>query len=129
MKLTNKQLEKLSGAILTSFVNLHFLEEVDTLGILKRKVKYNVKRTIGDLLDIETKYFDKIEELEGSEMSDKLVANKLEFIKWLLNEFDFNDYTKIQEVCVAYTTDRDRLTSVSDKILLENKEINDKILS
>ena len=50
MNLTEKQLEQISGAIITSFVNLHFLEEVKTLGVFKQRVKNNVKRTMADLL-------------------------------------------------------------------------------
>ena len=119
MKLTEKQLEKISGAILTSFVNLHFLEEISTIGIFKHRVKNNVKRTMNDLLDIENNFFNKIEELEDNNIADRVVANKLEFVGWLLNEFDFNDFTKIQEVCIAYSKDKVKLSAVSDDILLE----------
>lgn len=120
MKLTNKQVEKISGAILTSFVNLHFLEEVASIGIFQQRVKNNVKRTMSDLLDIETNYFNEIEKLENNNMGDILVANKLEFIKWILNEFDFNDFTKIQEICIAFSKNRSKLAAVSDEILIED---------
>lgn len=120
MKLTNKQVEKISGAILTSFVNLHFLEEVASIGIFRQRVKNNVKRTMSDLLDIENNYFNEIEKIEDNNMGDILVANKLEFIKWILNEFDFNDFTKIQEVCIAFSKDKVKLCKTSDEILTNN---------
>lgn len=120
MNLTEKQLEKISGAIITSFVNLHFLEEVNTIGIFKQRVKNNVKRTMADLLDIENNYFAKVEEVDEKDLGDKLVANKLEFIQWLLNKFDYNDFSKLQEVCAAYSLNPKELTKISDKILINN---------
>ena len=39
-----KDLEKISGAILTSFINLHFLEDADKIGLFKQKVRNNVRR-------------------------------------------------------------------------------------
>ncbi len=120
MNLTEKQLEKISGAIITSFVNLHFLEEVNTIGIFKQRVKNNVKRTMSDLLDIENNYFAKVEEVDEKDLGDKLVANKLEFIQWLLNKFDYNDFSKLQEVCAAYSLNPKELTEISDKILINN---------
>ena len=120
MNLTEKQLEKISGAIITSFVNLHFLEEVNTIGIFKQRVKNKVKRTMADLLDIENNYFAKVEEVDEKDLGDKLVANKLEFIQWLLNKFDYNDFSKLQEVCAAYSLNPKELTEISDKILINN---------
>tara|TARA_R110002110_G_scaffold14362_1_gene67045 strand:+ start:2261 stop:2638 length:378 start_codon:yes stop_codon:yes gene_type:complete len=120
MNLTEKQLEKISGAIITSFVNLHFLEEVNTIGIFKQRVKNNVKRTMADLLDIENNYFAKVEEVDEKDLGDKLVANKLKFIQWLLNKFDYNDFSKLQEVCAAYSLNSKELTKISDKILINN---------
>ena len=120
MKLTDKQVEKIGGAIITSFVNLHFLEEVASIGIFRQRVKKNVKRTMDDLLDIENNYFNEVEETNGNNMADVLVANKLEFIKWILNEFDFNDFTKIQEVCIAFSKDKVKLCKTSDEILIKN---------
>ncbi len=42
------------------------------------------------------------------------------FVKWLLKEYDFNDFCKLQEVCKAYTLDKETLTKVTDKILIDN---------
>ena len=75
---------------------------------------------MADLIDIENNYFAKIEEVDEKELGDKLVANKLEFVKWLLNKFDFNDFTKLQEVCIAYSLNKEELTETSDRILREN---------
>ena len=117
---TEKQLEQISGAIITCFVNLHFLQEADSSGLFRQRVKNNVRKTMADLIDIENNYFAKIEEVDEKELGDKLVANKLEFVKWLLNKFDFNDFTKLQEVCIAYSLNKEELTETSDRILREN---------
>ena len=126
MKLSNKELEQIGGAIITSFVNLHFLEEAQTGGLFKQRVKNNVKRTLNDLINIEDEYFSKVENIDDKDLGDKLVANKLEFVSWLLQKFTFNDFSKIQEVCVAYSLDKEKLSEVSDAILLKNGSIEIK---
>ena len=75
---------------------------------------------MADLLDIENNYFAKVEEVDEKDLGDKLVANKLEFIHWLLNKFDYNDFSKLQEVCAAYSLNSKELTKISDKILINN---------
>jgi hypothetical protein len=37
-----------------------------------------------------------------------------------LNKFDFNDFSKLQEVCIAYSSNKEELTETSDRILKEN---------
>ena len=75
---------------------------------------------MSDLLDIENNYFAKVEEVDEKDLGDKLVANKLEFIQWLLNKFDYNDFSKLQEVCAAYSLNPKELTKILDKILINN---------
>ena len=123
MKVTDKELEKISGAILTSFINLHYLEEAKNTGLFQRRIKQNVNRTIEDLIYIETEYYNKVESVDDRGLSDKLIANKIEFLKWLLNDFDFNDFCKIQEICKAFDFDREALTKTSDAILLKNGSV------
>tara|TARA_R110002124_G_scaffold71463_1_gene191509 strand:+ start:11 stop:418 length:408 start_codon:yes stop_codon:yes gene_type:complete len=118
--MTKKQVVAVSGAIITSFVNLHFLEEVSRSGAFRQSAKNNVKKTLQDLIQIEEKMFSEIEAIDDENIGDKLVANKLQFVDWILNRFDFNDFSKIQEVCIAYSMDTARLTKVSDQILTEN---------
>ena len=115
-----KDLEKISGAILTSFINLHFLEDADKIGLFKQKVRNNVRRTISDLKEIEVNYYNKIEEVDESDLADKLTTNKMVFLEWLLNKFDFNDFCKIQEICLAYELDKEAITETSDKVLENN---------
>jgi len=117
---TEKQLEQISGAIITSFINLHFLEEAIQSGLFRQRVRNNVKRTIQDLIQIENNYFSEIERVDDSGLGDKLIANNLEFVGMLLKMFDFNDFSKMQEVAVAYSIDRDAITKVSDEILTKN---------
>lgn len=119
-KFTDKQIESISGAIITSFINLHFLEECNQLGVFRQRVKNNVKRTIDDLIHLETIYFNEIEKTDENGMGDKLVSNSMDFISFLLNDFEFSDFIKIQEVVGAYSMDRQRVTGLTDKILKEN---------
>ena len=115
-----KDLEKISGAIFTSFINLHFLEDADKIGLFKQKVRNNVRRTISDLKEIEVNYYNKVEEVDESDLADKLTTNKMVFLEWLLNKFDFNDFCKIQEICLAYELDKEAITESSDKVLENN---------
>ena len=119
MKLKEKELELVSGAIVTSYVNMHYLEEANKLGIFKQKTKMNVNRTLKDLQDIEEKLFNPIDDIDSKGLGDKLVANNMTFIHEML-KFDFNDFSKLQEVFVAFTKDPKRLTSISDRILLKD---------
>ena len=115
-----KQLEQITGAILTSFINLHFLEEAMQSGLFRQRVRKNVKRTIDDLLLLEQTYFSEIEKVDENDLGDKLVANNLEFITFLLKMFRFNDFSKMQEVAVAYSLDKEAIIKVSDDVLIKN---------
>lgn len=115
-----KQLEQITGAILTSFINLHFLEEAMQSGLFRQRVRKNVKRTIDDLLSLEHRYFSEIEKVDENDLGDKLVANNLEFLTFLLKMFRFNDFSKMQEVAVAYSLDKEAITKVSDEVLIKN---------
>jgi len=115
-----KQLEQITGAILTSFINLHFLEEAMQSGLFRQRVRKNVKRTIDDLLSLEHTYFSEIEKVDENDLGDKLVANNLEFLTFLLKMFRFNDFSKMQEVAVAYSLDKEAIIKVSDEVLIKN---------
>ena len=51
------QLEQITGAIITSFINLHFLEEAERSGLFRQRVRKNVKHTLDDLIHLEATYF------------------------------------------------------------------------
>lgn len=117
---TEKQIEQITGAILTSFINLHFLEEAAQSGLFRQRVKNNLKRTLDDLIHLEATYFNEIEKADENELGDKLVANTLEFISFLLKKFKFNDFSKMQEVAMAYAMDTESVTKLTDEILIKN---------
>jgi len=118
MELTKKQLIKVSGAILSSYINNHYLEETKHLGVFRQTTKKNVSRTLQDLLKIELEFFDKVYDLDGDKVGSTIIQNNLVFIDEFL-KFDFNEFSKLQEVFVAYTKDPKRITSISDKILIK----------
>ena len=119
MELTKKQLIKVSGAILSSYINNHYLEETKHLGVFRQTTKKNVSRTLEDLLKIELEFFDKVYDLDGDKVGSTVIQNNLVFIDEFL-KFDFNQFSKLQEVFVAYTKDPKRITSISDKILIKS---------
>jgi len=120
MEISKEKLEKISGAILTSFINLHFLEECDRTGLFKQKIKNNLRRTISDLKDVEFNYYSKIEKVDEGDLADKLTTNKMIFIEWMLKKFNFNDFCKLQEICLSYEIDSKSIEKVSEKILKQN---------
>jgi hypothetical protein len=120
------QLEQITGAIITSFINLHFLEEAAQSGLFRQRVRKNIKRTLDDLIHLEATYFNEIEKVDEAELGDKLVANSLEFITFLLKMFRFNDFSKMQEVAVAYSMDKEAVTKVTDEILIKNGAKDEK---
>tara|TARA_R110000868_G_scaffold311546_1_gene572544 strand:+ start:79 stop:450 length:372 start_codon:yes stop_codon:yes gene_type:complete len=120
MVLSKKAVQFVSGGIISSYITTHYLEESKHLGVFKQSAKMNVNRTLKDLIKIEEDYFNETENVDDKDLSDKLVSNKLTFIDEFL-KFDFADFTKLQEVFVAFTKDRKRLVSISDKILIESK--------
>jgi len=119
MRLSNKAMQFISGGIISSYITSHYLEESKHLGVFKQTTKLNVNRTLKDLIKIEEDYFNTAEDLDDKDLSGKLVSNKLTFIDEFL-KFDFQDFSKLQEVFVAYTKDKKRLTSISDRILIED---------
>lgn len=120
MVLSKKAVQFVSGGIISSYITAHYLEESKHLGVFKQSTKMNVNRTLKDLIKIEEDYFNETENVDDKDLSDKLVSNKLTFIDEFL-KFDFADFTKLQEVFVAFTKDRKRLVSISDRILIEDK--------
>ena len=124
MEISKKKLEKISGAILTSFINLHYLEECNRTGLFKQKTKNNLRRTISDLKDIELNYYNKVEKVDQGDLADKLTTNKMIFIEWILKEFDFNDFCKLQEICLAYNIDKDAIGKASETVLENNGAIS-----
>ena len=118
--MTKKQLIKVSGAILNSYIALHYLEEIEKIKVLSRGAKGNLTKTIKNLKEIELNYFDVIDGLDEHGLSDKVMEHQMVFTDYLLNRYDFHHFTKIQEVLAAYDLDYKRLTGISDKILMEN---------
>ena len=71
------------------------------------------------MVKIEEDFYNEAEKIDDKDISSKMICNNLNFIDEFL-KFDFSDFTKLQEVFVAYTLDKKRLTSISDKILITN---------
>ena len=118
--MTLKDTIKIGGAIITSFINLHYLEEVSRLGLVKHTAKKNLSRTLNDLKEIEVEYYNKTEKVDKNGLSDKLISNIMTFVDWLLKEFDFNQFSEFQEIAYAYKLDPKRIKGISDKILKDN---------
>tara|TARA_R100001244_G_scaffold120472_1_gene90076 strand:- start:519 stop:899 length:381 start_codon:yes stop_codon:yes gene_type:complete len=122
-ELNKKQIENVSGGILTAFELLHYLEECIKLNIFKPAALKRIKETIKHLIFIEENFYNQVEEMDEENISDKLMSNKLDYVKWMLNNYTHSQYAKLQEVNVAFSLDARRLCGISDKIHLENNAI------
>ena len=123
MKITKKDLLNISGGVLSSFENLHYLEECKDLKVFRHTAKKNLSRTLEDLMKIEIELYNEIEKVDEKDLQAKKTENNLDFMKWLLTSFDSSQVQKLKEVCVAFSIDEKRITSISDKIHLNNGSI------
>ena len=121
LSIKDKNIRKVSGAIITCYTALHYLQEAKHLKVFRHTSAINLKRTLADLIEIERNWFDEAEKIDVNETSAKMVSNQMQYTDAYL-DFDFSDFTKLQEVFVAFTLDRKRLVSISDKILLKDNE-------
>jgi hypothetical protein len=119
MKLTKKELITISGGILSSYINNHYLEEAKHLGVFKHTAKLNLTRTLQDLTKIETQWFDKVYNIDDKDIGGTSIDNSMSFISKML-KFDFNDFCELQEIVVAYSLNKKRVKNISDKIHIEN---------
>lgn len=118
--MTDKDIQQTTGAILTSFVALHYLEEIKHQPHIKHSVKNNLNRTIKDLQQIEKQFFDKVDEIDDKEIADKLSANLMSFIKEIMKGKMFQDFATIQEILMAFSIEPKAIKGISDKVLLKN---------
>jgi len=122
--MSKKDLEQASGAIISSFVALHYLEEVSHTSVFKKDLKYKVKSAIEALKKVEKDYYDKIENIDSNDLSNKLSHNSISFIEACIHKQLFNDFTVIQEIIMAYKIDPKSIKGISDKIHNKNNSIS-----
>lgn len=120
MKLNKKDLQQATGAILTSFVAMHYLEEVKHLPIFKQSLKRSVNNTIKELQKVEKDYFDKVDAIDDNEIADKLSSNLMSFIAMILKDNIFIDFATLQEILMAYNLEPKAIKGISDKIHKRN---------
>lgn len=120
MKITKKDILNISGGVLSCFEASHYLQECKHLKVFRHSAKNNVKRTFEDLKKIEIDLYDEIEKVDKKDLQAKKTDNNLAFFNWLLTTFDYSEVQKLKEVCVAFSLDEKRLTSISDRIHIQN---------
>lgn len=120
MKLTQKQLDKVSASILTNFLACAYLEQLKDLPIYKHNLKGLINKTTEELIKVEEKYYDNIFDKATPELSDKLTAN----LQWLVNAItkdkgllELSDFTQIIN---AYSEQPRKVMGIVHKI---NKEL------
>ena len=118
--MTQNEVTKVSGAILTCYLNNFYLNELKHTSIFNKSLKFAVNNAIKELTKVETIYFNEIDKVDEKNLADKLIANKITFLDYLLNRYDYNEFCIMQEIAVAYDLDPKRMKSISDKIHLEN---------
>jgi hypothetical protein len=115
-----KDIHQATGAILSSFIALHYLEQVSHLPIFKHSLKRSLNNSIKELQKVEKQYFDKVGEIDSNEIADKLSANQMAFISMLLKGKIYHEFTTIQEIVMAYELEPKAIKGISDKILIKN---------
>ena len=118
--MTQQDITKVSASILSCFLAGFYLNELRHTNIFKGALKVAINQAMNQLIKVERKYFNEIDKVDEKQMADKLIANKITFLEYLVKRYDYNDFSIMQEICVAYDLDPKRLKSISDKILLEN---------
>tara|TARA_R110000796_G_scaffold93394_1_gene197910 strand:- start:886 stop:1278 length:393 start_codon:yes stop_codon:yes gene_type:complete len=121
ISIKDQNIRKVSGAIITCYTALHYLQETKHLKVFRHTAAINLTRTLADLIEIERNWFDEAEKIDTNETSAKMVSNQMQYTDAHL-DFDFLDFTKLQEISVAFTLDRERIVAVSDSILLEHND-------
>lgn len=121
--MSKETLHKITGAILTSYLASHYLEEIKHTEVYRQKLKSLLNSTTKELESFEKIFFDKVSEIDEEDWSDKLSANLITFLDAMIKNQAFPDFCKLQEIIVAYTLDPDKISNVSDTILL-NKNID-----
>lgn len=111
---------KVSASILSCFLTGFYLNELRHTNVFKGPLKVAINQAMNQLIKVEKKYFNEIEKVDEKEMADKLIANKICFLEYLVKRYDYNDFSIMQEICTAYDLNPKRIKSISDKIHLEN---------
>jgi len=119
-KLNENQIENLSGAILTGFEHCHYLEEMVKAKVFAPAALNQVKKTLKHLMFLEESFYNQVEAMDEDNLADKIMSNKLDYVKRHLNKYHNSKYIKFQQIEVAFDLDPVRLAGISDKILQEN---------
>ena len=121
--MTNKTLQAVTGSILSCFMALHYLEEVKSTNFFKGSLKNLLNRVIKELIIVEKKYYDKIDVIDGEDTADKLMSNKLTFIKEMQKEHNYAHLSDLEQIICAYRLDPKALMRVTDKIHYNNNAV------
>lgn len=108
---------KVTGAILTSYVASHYLEEIKHTNIYRHKLKSLLNNVCKELERFEKDFFDEVDKIDDEDWTDKLSANLIQFLDAMVKDQAFPDFCKLQEIIVAYTMDPKSISGISDKIL------------
>jgi hypothetical protein len=122
--MSKKDLEQASGAILASFVALHYIEEVSHTKMFQKDLKFKLKKSIEALQKVEKNFYDKIESVDDHDLASHLSHNMITFLETCMKNRLFNDFTAIQEIIMAYDLDPKSIKGISDKIHNKNNALN-----
>lgn len=121
-KMHTNTLHKVTGAILMNYIANHYNEEIKHTSLYKQNLKNKINAATKELTKVEKKLFDKVYDIDDTELSDKLSANLITFLDVMIKDRNFPEFSKLQEIVVAYTLDPKAITGISDKILKKNME-------
>lgn len=113
--MTNKDLENLTASVICSQLLLHYLEEIKHTRYYKGKLKEATRAAIIQLMKVERKEFDKLEETEG-DLPHQISSNLIEIIS-LLMRGGFSNMMLLGNLQYAYHKDPKAIEGIVNKVL------------
>jgi hypothetical protein len=110
-----KMLEAITGSVISSFVSLHYLENLKQYKWYRHKTKNLLNNTIKELQKLEKKEFDKI--YSADEKNVHMISNNLiEFFDVVMKD-GFTSHMLLQNMVIAYKKDPKSIEGIINKVL------------
>ena len=123
--MTRKQEDELlSATTITSFVNLHYIEQLKATRFYRANIKKFGKPFLNALVKVEKQMYDLLCESDPEEKFVKPVTDS--FLEWveIASKKDFGGFLDMQTLTLASDIDRKRMLSIANKIIKENNKLN-----
>jgi hypothetical protein len=110
-----KMLEAITGSVISSYVNLHYLESLKRYGLVKHKTKNLLNNTIKELQKLEQKEFEQIYGADEKNVH-MISSNLIEFFDVVMKD-GFTSQMLLQNMVIAYKKDPKSIEGIINKVL------------